>query len=298
LLFAVTIFSFHGKLKKNIRGIEMEPFVLKNQSFFTIDSWTRQFPGLVAGITTKSGGASKGNFETLNLGFHVGDDISDVCSNREKVADLLEFPLNHWVGAEQTHDIVLKKITKADRGKGSNSYKHSFKSTDGFYTNEEGILLTLCFADCVPLFFIAPEKKMIGAAHAGWKGTVHQIAKQMITAWRREGIDPEQIFVVIGPSICEKCYIVDKHVINFVEKLLEDVEILPYNLIKEGQFSLDLRELNRKILLAAGVPNGNILTTGFCSCCDDKEFYSHRRDQGRTGRMLSFIGWKETTNRL
>ena len=90
----------------------------------------------------------------------------------KQVAELLEFPAKHWVGAEQTHDIVIKKITKADRGKGSDSYEHSFKGTDGFYTNEEGILLTLCFADCVPLFFIAPETKMIGVAHAGWKGTV------------------------------------------------------------------------------------------------------------------------------
>jgi YfiH family protein len=276
----------------------MEPFVLKHQSYFTIESWIEQFHGLVAGMTSKSGGVSKGNFESLNLGFHVGDELRSVCSNRERISELLEFPLNYWVGAEQTHDIIIKKITKENRGKGSNSYSHSFKSTDGFYTNEEGILLTLCFADCVPLFFIAPESRMIGVAHAGWKGTVRQIAKQMITLWGTEGISPEQIFVVIGPSICEKCYIVNKHVINLVENTLEGVGILPYNLITDDQYSLNLRELNRQILLNAGVPNRNILTTGYCSSCDKKEFFSHRRDLGRTGRMVSFIGWKETTNRL
>ncbi|WHY88008.1 peptidoglycan editing factor PgeF [Neobacillus novalis] len=276
----------------------MEPFVLKNQSYLTIESWTKQFPGLSAGITTKRGGESKGSFETLNLGFHVGDEKSSVCLNREKVAELLEFPLNCWVGAEQTHDIAVKKITKADRGKGSNSYEHSFKGTDGFYTNEEGILLTLCFADCVPLFFIAPEKKMIGVAHAGWKGTVGKIANEMIQAWGREGIKPEEIIVAIGPSICEKCYLVDERIINLVENTLVDKGRLPYNLIEEGQYSLDLRELNRQILLEAEVPNQNILSTGFCSSCNQEEFFSHRRDQGGTGRMLSFIGWKEITDRL
>ncbi|WHY79262.1 peptidoglycan editing factor PgeF [Neobacillus sp. WH10] len=276
----------------------MEPFVLKNQSYLTIENWIRQYPELIVGFTTKSGGTSKGVFESLNLGFHVGDNRSNVCSNREIVADLLNFPLSHWVGAEQIHDIVLKKITKADRGYGSNSYDNSFKGTDGFYTNEEGILLTLCFADCVPLFFIAPEKKMIGTAHAGWKGTVGQIAKQMILAWGREGIQPEQIFVAIGPSICEKCYIVDERVINFVDKLLEDEAVIPYNLVNEGQYSLNLRELNRQILLAAGVPDKNILQTKFCSSCNNEEFFSHRRDKGKTGRMLSFIGWKETVDRL
>ncbi|MEH7353031.1 peptidoglycan editing factor PgeF [Neobacillus drentensis] len=276
----------------------MEPFVLKNQSYLTIENWIRQYPELISGFTTKSGGTSKGVFESLNLGFHVGDNRSNVYSNREIVAELLNFPLSHWVGAEQIHDIILKKITKADRGYGSNSYDHSFKGTDGFYTNEEGILLTLCFADCVPLFFIAPEKKMIGTAHAGWKGTVGQIAKQMIIAWGREGIQPEQIFVAIGPSICEKCYIVDERVINFVDKLLVDEAVIPYNLVKEGQYSLNLRELNRQILLASGVPNKNILQTNFCSSCNNEVFFSHRRDKGKTGRMLSFIGWKETVDRL
>ncbi|MEH7117855.1 peptidoglycan editing factor PgeF [Neobacillus vireti] len=271
----------------------MEPFVKHNQSYLSIDSWMRQFPTLAAGMTTKNGGTSKGYFKTLNLGFHVGDDVNDVRLNREKVAELLQFRLNSWVGAEQTHEIVVKKITKSDRGTGSDSYENSFKGTDGFYTDEEGILLTLCFADCVPLFFIAPKKRMIGIAHAGWKGSVGQIAKRMIDAWGEEGIRPEEIFVAIGPSICKKCYIVDQHVINFVEKSLEEAAALTYNLITEGQFSLDLQELNKQILLTSGVPAQQILQTELCSSCDHQEFFSHRRDNGRTGRMMSFIGWKE-----
>ncbi|MEH7415478.1 peptidoglycan editing factor PgeF [Neobacillus drentensis] len=271
----------------------MEPFVKKNFSYLSIDSWIRNYPTLEAGFTTKNGGTSKGYYKTLNLGFHVGDDVTNVCSNKEKVAELLQFPLNNWVGAEQTHDIVIKKITKADRGTGSNSYEDSFKGTDGFYTDEEGILLTLCFADCVPLFFIAPEKRMIGIAHAGWKGSVGQIAKKMIDAWGQEGIKPVEIHVAIGPSICENCYIVDQHVINFVEKSLVEGAALTYNLITEGQFSLNLQELNRRILLASGVPEKNILQTNLCSSCDQEEFFSHRRDKGKTGRMMSFIGWKE-----
>src|SRR5688500_16942635 len=107
--------------RKNKRGMVMEPFVLKNQSYFTIESWMKQFHGLFTGMTTKDGGASTVYFESLNLGFHVGDNISQVCSNREKISELLEFPLDHWVGAEQTHGIHLKKISKADRGNGSNS---------------------------------------------------------------------------------------------------------------------------------------------------------------------------------
>ncbi|AZU61444.1 peptidoglycan editing factor PgeF [Neobacillus mesonae] len=274
----------------------MEPFVRNNQSYLAIESWKDQFPGLVAGITTKSGGVSKGNFETLNLGFHVGDEVNDVCVNRKEVARQLDFSLNHWVGAEQIHDIVLKKVGQEDRGKGSDSYDQSFKGTDGFYTNEDGVLLTLCYADCVPLFFIAPKSRMIGTAHAGWKGSVGQIARRMVVSWEDEGIEAKDIHVVIGPSICENCYIVDNRVVKLIENILEDVDRKPYNLVSDGQFSLDLRELNRMLLIAAGVPERQIMVSGFCTSCDRELFFSYRRDQGRTGRMLSFIGWKELSN--
>lgn len=271
----------------------MEPFFLQQESFFLIKDWIEEFPGLIAGFTTKNGGISKGEFESLNLGFHVSDKLTDVCANRQKVAEEIGFSLKKWVGAEQTHDIRIRKLSKIDRGKGADSYDSSFKGTDGFYTNEKGILLTLLFADCVPLFFIAPEKGMIGTAHAGWKGTVKGIAGQMVHHWTMEGISPEQIFITIGPSICKKCYIVDKHVIDLVQNILVDVEKKPYNLIKDEQYYLDLREVNRLLLLKAGVPEQNIRSTGYCSNCHQKEFFSHRRDHGKTGRMLGFIGWKE-----
>ena len=273
----------------------MEPFAYKHHSYFSIENWMEQYPGLVAGLTTKKGGTSTGDYENFNLGFHVGDQLQAVCSNRNQLASLIQFPLKSWVGAEQTHDTVIRKITKVDRGKGSGSYDSAFQGTDGFYTSEEGILLTLCYADCVPLFFISPKHRMIGAAHAGWKGTVNEIARKMVEKWGEEGIPPHQIFAVIGPSICEKCYIVNEYVINFVENTLVDVEKKPYNTIKEGQYSLDLRELNKIILLKAGVPEKNIQMTKLCSSCDQSEFFSHRRDQGKTGRMLSYIGWKETS---
>ncbi|MDM5328022.1 peptidoglycan editing factor PgeF [Neobacillus sp. CF12] len=273
----------------------MEPFINEDQSYFSIKNWMDQFPGLVAGITTKNGGNSTGFFDNLNMGFHVGDLKETVCSNRDKLANLLQFPLKHWVGAEQTHDTLIRKVNRTDRGHGSNSYDNAFKGTDGFYTNEEGILLTLCYADCVPLFFIAPKHRMIGAAHAGWKGTVNEIAREMVVKWEGEGIAPNQIFVAIGPSICEKCYIVNDYVINFVENTLVDVEKKPYNLIQEGQYTLDLRKMNKMILLNAGVPEKNIHISKLCSSCDHSIFFSHRRDQGKTGRMLSFIGWKETS---
>lgn len=271
----------------------MEPFVKKEKTFYMINEWTNQYPNLVAGFTTKHGGVSKAHFRTLNFGFHVDDDPNDVCQNRRVLANHLNFPLEQWVGAEQIHQTTIRKITKDDCGKGSTTFEDSLKQTDGFYTSEAGILLTLCYADCVPLYFIDPNTHIIGAAHAGWRGTVTGIGSQMVSHMKAEGVDPGDILVVIGPSICENCYIVDEPVITQIQNRLERVKEKPYNLIRENQYRLDLKELNKQILIDAGIKEKNILITKLCTSCNHEDFFSHRKDQGKTGRMISFMGWKE-----
>lgn len=271
----------------------MEPFIIKNEKYFSIESWMKDEPQLLAGFSTKNGGVSEDDFSGLNFGYHVGDDSAAVTKNRELLAQEIDFPLDCWIGAEQTHEVKIRKVTKADKGKGSDRYETSFLGTDGFFTDEKGVLLTLCFADCVPLYFIDREKGLIGLAHAGWKGSVGGIAKEMVSVFVQNGSHPSAISAIIGPCICKKCYIVDKRVIKLVEKILEGVEKKPYNQINTDQYSLDLKELNKLVLLSAGVKQANILETSYCSSCDSHYFYSHRRDQANTGRMLAFIGWKE-----
>ncbi|MFD2443441.1 peptidoglycan editing factor PgeF [Bacillus sp. CGMCC 1.16607] len=271
----------------------MEPFVLKTKEYFSLQPWAEEWPNLVVGFTTKNGGFSDQVFSSLNFGLHVGDQNDDVCKNKQKLAELLQFPTKFWVAAEQTHGKNIKEINVKHRGLGAYQYSDSIKDTDGFYTNQKGILLTLCYADCVPIYFIDKRTNTIGLVHAGWKGTVNGISVKMIDRWKQNGIHLDDILVVIGPSICEKCYVVDDFVINFVQKILEDVEKKPYNQIKDGQYQLDLKRLNQLLLIHSGIPESNISLTEFCSSCNASDFFSHRRDQGKTGRMMSFIGWKE-----
>ncbi|MGJ7922477.1 peptidoglycan editing factor PgeF [Neobacillus sp. LXY-4] len=271
----------------------MEPFVQKDQSFFLIDEWTNKYPDLVAGFTTKHGGLSKAPYESLNFGFHVGDDGNTVVQNRSILSKKLGFPLNQWVGAEQIHQTKIQKIAKDSCGRGAFLYEDSFGQTDGFYTSENGIFLSLVFADCVPLYFFAPKQRLIGIAHAGWKGTAAGIGVEMINHFRQEGINPEEILAAIGPSICGKCYIVDERVISLLQNKLVGVEEKPYNLIKENQYQLSLPLANKLMLKAAGVKEENIINTNLCTSCQNELFFSHRKDKGQTGRMISFIGWKE-----
>ncbi len=267
-----------------------EIFVEKSPLYYRIADWEDKM-NVTAGFTTKNNGVSKDVFTSLNTGFHVHDKEADVVKNRELIADETGFPLSSWVGAEQTHRTNIRRVTSAEKGLGARDYISALRDTDGLYTDQDGILLTLCFADCVPIFYISEKHHFIGTVHAGWKGTVQGIASEMVSIWKGHGIAPNDIKVVIGPSICQNCYIVDDKVIKEVDKMVEDNSEKPYNLIREGQYSLDLKKCNQLILQTAGV--SDISVTGLCTSCRSEAFFSHRRDEGRTGRLMGFIGWKE-----
>jgi len=272
--------------------VSKEPFNRETESYYSINSWTKDNPGLVAGITTRWGGVSTEPFQSLNMGLHVGDDESSVVRNRQLLASSLMMPVESWAAAEQTHGNNIHKVGEVDKGKGSEYYHTSIKDTDGFITRDENILLTMCYADCVPLYFLDKVSGTIGLAHAGWKGTVSQIGPKMVDAYMEKGTSMSSLEVVIGPSICKNCYVVDDYVIDKVKKTLEDENNLPYNLKEEGQYYLDLKKLNEQLLVQTGLNAEQIHTSSYCSSCHN-EFFSYRRDGGNTGRIMSFIGWKE-----
>jgi len=269
-----------------------EPFIQKEKEYFTIPDWTQLDPYLVVGFTTKIGGFSKEEYSTLNMGFHVGDQLEDVKSNRLYLAEKLNVPIHQWVGAKQIHHNVVAMITDQNCNMGATDYESALEGIDGMITDHKEILLTLCFADCVPIYFFAPKSHVVGIAHAGWKGTVLQISKEMIRSFSHKGVSRSEIEVVIGPSICRSCYIVDDRVIKEVDKLINNQKTNVYDKISKGQYALDLKALNYELLIQEGIPKENIKISSLCTSCQSSFFYSHRRDNGKTGRMMAFIGWK------
>ncbi|MBU9714842.1 peptidoglycan editing factor PgeF [Evansella tamaricis] len=272
-----------------------EPFSLLNEQILKLDHWDSLLPDLTVGFTTKNGGISEKPFTSLNVGLHVNDESSQVLENRQRIGDLLSFTPANWVCGEQIHENRIEEITAEDAGRGVFDYESSITGTDGLYTKEPNILLASFYADCVPLFFLEPKKKLLGVAHAGWKGTVKDIAGEMVRLWQeKEGIHPRDIHAAIGPSIGPCCYVVDDYVIQFVNEVLgKSGENLVYNEVDTGQYSLDLKALNRFLMEAAGIQQENIVQSKYCTSCETSLFFSHRRDKGKTGRLMSFIGRKE-----
>lgn len=265
-----------------------EPFVHEDESHLHIEKWQKINPKLTAGFTVRNGGFSTPPFHTLNCGLHVNDNPNDVIENKRLLSERLHFPMESWASGEQIHQTNIKRIKNEDKGKGSTAYENAIKGIDGMITNSSGILCTAFFADCVPLFFFDPKTRYIGLAHAGWKGTVGGMASKMVKRLQNESVDPADLLVVIGPCISQNFYEVDENVIKHI----------PFDLRKktvqqngENYSLLDLKQLNVDILLQSGVLRHNIDITNYCTFNDENLFFSHRRDNGKTGRMLGFLGF-------
>ncbi len=266
-----------------------------NPELLLIEQWTSRNPRLLAGITTRNGGVSSPPFSSLNMGLHVSDDPALVLQNRKRLADVTGIPLSSWVVGEQVHGVKAAKVGRADRGSGAVEQATAIPGSDGLYTLEAGVLLTAFYADCVPLFFYAPDHQFMGLAHAGWRGTVSNMAQKMVEAYTdKEGLPHDGLYAAIGPAIGSCCYEVDQAVIDAVNNIAPDCPAAVYKASgRDGHYMLDIKELNRYLLIQAGVPEKNIIVTGYCTSCSDNLFFSHRRDEGKSGRMLSFIGMKE-----
>ncbi|WP_124727700.1 peptidoglycan editing factor PgeF [Staphylospora marina] len=271
----------------------MEPFVYRETAgvpLLVLEEWEREFPRLTVGFTARKRGEDE---NCRNYALHVGDAPEQTLENRRKLALLLGMSEDAWTCGEQVHGVQIVEVTRSERGRGKDSRTTAFPDTDGMFTAEPGVLLASYYADCVPLYFWAPDVQIVGVAHAGWKGTVGGIARRMVDKLAGRGVDPGRLRVAIGPSVGPCCYEVDERVIRPLEDMLGDLTGVAEATLP-GKWQLDLKRANREILIRTGIRPEHVLTSGWCTCCHDAHFYSHRRDKGKTGRMTAWIGIRES----
>ena len=251
--------------------------------------------GIEYGFSLRGGGVSQPPFQSLNLGLHVGDQIDDVVENRRRLCVEIGVPFESWTIAEQVHGTNVHHVRAENRGKGRVSREDAIPDTDALICNQTNLLLTAVFADCVPIWFLDRKQKAIAIAHAGWRGTVAGVSTETIFNMQRIfGTDLNDLQVKIGPSIGGCCYEVDHLVAESVYQTIEgwpkkikDTIILQGN--RSDRWYLDLKVLNRQIMIERGVPSANIRQSTACTSCDTRRFFSHRAEQGRTGRMAAWI---------
>jgi YfiH family protein len=269
-------------------------------------------PWLIHGFSTRSGGTSTVyGGRSLNLGFTTDDARNHVESNRKlflKAAGAVTrnslWPL---VTTRQVHSDLIHVVHSKNPGP---------LVGDGLVTNLPGIALGILTADCFPILLADARNKAIGAFHAGWRPTLKRIVEKGLGIMRHEfGTRPEDVHAAIGPGIQSCCYEVGEefeekfesqfayakelfHSVQESDVVRERYPMLFMNQRAPGhgdmclKVHLDLREANRRQLLAVGVPVKQITALEGCTACSPRKFFSHRKLQGKAGRMLAVIGLK------
>lgn len=242
-------------------------------------------------FSTRAGGVSEGIFSTMNFSFTRGDKKEHVLENYRRIAEILDCRLEDFVCADQTHTTNIRVVERKDGGKGVVKQK-DYADIDGLITNEKGIVLVTFFADCVPLYFVDPVKKVIGLSHSGWRGTVNRMGEKTILKMEEVyGCRREELLTAIGPSICMSCYEVGEEVAEEFRQAFSEEEQKKILRKKEnGKYLLNLWQANYDIMVNTGVRPENIAVTDICTCCNGEELFSHRKSMGKRGNMGAFLG--------
>ncbi len=239
--------------------------------------------GLVChGFTCRQGGVSSGKICGLNLGFRVEDHTDSVMENYRLVSCDLEIPLSSMVLARQTHTDHIRIVTKDDAGKGV-VRQSDITDTDGLMTDQPGLGLVVFSADCVPILLFDPSRKAIAALHAGWRGTVKEIAKKGASMMCEVyGCNPKDILAAVGPSIGPCCFSFGQDAKDyFPEKYLSPMP--------SGKFLVDLWQMNYDQLTSQGLLPEHIALSRICTVCHADTFYSYRTHREHTGRQAALI---------
>lgn len=257
-------------------------------NYLTLPDWNKQ--GVVTGFTSRVGGGSTGPFRSLNLGLHVGDDQDLVIANRELASHSLEFAPEQMVCCEQVHSNGVMVVHYDHAGRGAKDHRDALPGCDAMITNCPGIFLTEFYADCFPIYFFDPTKRVIALAHSGWKGTALRIAEAVLKVMKNDfGCRMKDIQVFIGPGIGPECFGVDDDRRNQVERLFTFSDKIIYS-CNENQYVWDLELTNRLILMQSGIPQDNITSCHLCTACNQERFFSYRGSGGHTGRMAAVLG--------
>ena len=240
-------------------------------------------------FSTRVGGVSTGEYAAMNLGFGRGDPDENVSGNFRLFCEAAGFEKESLVTGSQDHHVNIRRVGPAQRGIGLWREK-DMESIDGLCTDQPGVTLVIYCADCVPLYFIDPEHRAIGLAHAGWRGTAAGMAKIMAERMGAEfGTDPQKLLAAVGPSICKACFEVDEPVAREFLALEHADTFVAMPTEADPKYHIDLWECNRQFLLAAGLRDENITIGGVCTMCESDLLFSHRRTRGRRGSNCAML---------
>ncbi|PQV65121.1 hypothetical protein B1R32_102128 [Abditibacterium utsteinense] len=245
----------------------------------------KEIPNLHHAVTTRDGGISSGEYASLNLAFHVGDEPEKVRENRRILSRELGFEIENLVAAQQVHGDGVRIVSTKNQGSGARDFQSAIPNTDALITDKKNLPLLILVADCAPILLVDPKNQVLAVVHAGWRGALAKIASKTVLKMHSNfGSAPEDILAGIGP-----CLSTENLEIGF--EVAAQIEAVDANAIVSGfeKPHLDLRGLIERDLQSAGIIPQKMETMLFCTK-DDARFFSHRGQNGVTGRF-GIVAW-------
>lgn len=240
-------------------------------------------------VSTRLGSIEKDSKSEMNLNVFTCRNGINGYDNFKIFCDAADLPLNAIVANWQTHSIKVMHVDENDRKRGYFNEENAHKA-DGLITDKTKVLLFTYYADCVPLYFYDPLNKIIGLAHAGWRGTANGMVSSMVKEMSEHyNSNPKDLLGAVGPSIGPCCYEVDEPVVKafsqnpaYDDNWVEDLQ--------NGKYIVDLWQSNFDQMLKAGIKSNNIAMSGMCTKChEDDLFHSYRRQKGKNGNIGAFL---------
>ncbi len=233
--------------------------------------------------TTRLGGVSEGECESLNLGINKNDKKENVYENFRRVAEILGGERDNIFVLNQVHENTVHILSGSDESPFYDMEKRI--SADGIVTREKGRIFGVFTADCVGIILADKKTKTAAAVHSGWRSTAMHIVCEAVKKMQEVGSSPEDIYVAIGPHIRDCCFEVKEDAyLSFDEK---------YRIIRDNKVFIDLSRVIKDDLISVGVLEENISESPICTCCENHEFFSSRAQKGKMGLSGAFVRIKK-----
>ena len=241
----------------------------------------------VRGFTsTRQGGRSVGDYSSLNLGTNTGDDPAAVLANRRAAFEAAGLDPAQGVFLQQVHGADIREAGIRDAGRGLARWDDGLPACDAVFTRQRGLGLSIGHADCLAVVLVDAEAGLLGLAHAGWRGALAQLPALLAQRLMDEGAQAPRLRALLSPCLSPSRLELgeDQHRLFSVAFRHSQAFSSP---LAHGKFHLDLQACASTQLLEKGLHPAHILAQPLCSDSQPSLFFSHRRDQGKTGRMLT-----------
>jgi purine-nucleoside/S-methyl-5'-thioadenosine phosphorylase / adenosine deaminase len=275
--------GFYWRVRDGVRALICEPL---------------EQAGFVNGFSTRVGGTSPMPENALNLAGFNEDSAENILENRRRFLKLFPSDLAEWslAGCWQVHGNEVRLVSSLADAKPAEDARGDSVYCDAIVSNAPRVLAGVKTADCVPILIGDPKTNAFAAVHAGWRGTLAEVASRALKRMEAEyKTKSEDVLVAIGPAAAACCYEVGTEVIGAFSDRFKTSDGL-FRETRENHACIDLLQANRSQLIAAGVSSKKIYTAPLCTMCRTDLFFSYRREknvQGRVGRLMSVIGRRE-----